>query len=152
MHMISRSDLTRARHNSKIERILYDYFGEAINHFDRRSYCLRQRFGHADYRPIFGRFTSRCTNKSMQVGKMWTDIRTWSQCRLKSPKRRRCSTWRPTAESFGRPKACCSRLAFNRSRKDWQKENLAALVKQFPKHLLLYRPARPSNKSDAPQW
>ena len=36
--------------------------------------------------------------------------RTWSHCRRKSPKRFRSSIGRPTADSFGRPRAALSRL------------------------------------------
>ena len=48
----------RARHDSQIERILFDY-GDWVNDYDRRSCCLFQRFGHVKNRPLLGRLICR---------------------------------------------------------------------------------------------
>ena len=60
----------RARCISEIERILYDYYGEWVNHYDRRSYCPRQRFEHVYFRPITGRLTCCTLARHMFVKKM----------------------------------------------------------------------------------
>ena len=101
------------RNNSDIDRVLYDYYSEWNNHDDRRSCCLRQRFGHVGHSSIVGSFSSCAlarkfseereysydcketvphTNQGWQncplhVGKLCTDSGTWSHCLHTSPKR-----------------------------------------------------------------
>ena len=114
--------------NSEFERVLHDHYSEWNNHDDRRSYCLRQRFGHVDHGTIIGRLTC-CTlvtkimprtrvflrmegkaishvnpvwkTYSLQVGKLCTDSPTWSPCGHKSMKRCQFRIG-PTADCFGR--------------------------------------------------
>ena len=63
MNMMSESD------DSEIGRILSDYHGEWVNHYDGRSHCLRQRCGHVHYRPVFGRPTCRTLREEKCVSR-----------------------------------------------------------------------------------
>ena len=70
MHVMSKSFTSRrAGYSSEIERILYDYCSEWVNHYDKRSYCPRQKFGHVESRPVMGRLFCRTLTRKIMVSK-----------------------------------------------------------------------------------
>ena len=108
---------------SEIERVLYDYCSELINHYDRRGYRDLDMFitvqvledslaalfvgavcderGYPYEREDQQSPTSTNSGKKhqLQVGNLCSYSRTGSCCRHKSPKRCRCNIRRPRARS-----------------------------------------------------
>ena len=131
LHWVLFTSFMMKTNNSDIKRILYGYHSERTNHYDRRSCCLRQRFGHVDY--LENLLThSRCENYVKNMG-ILTKGRKQSPTFTKygkhiNGKSENCvsivvlgvvSTQvpeampmqhrRPTVDSFGKPRARCYR-------------------------------------------
>ena len=90
--MDSGTSLHEERYNSEIEKILYDYFGERVNVYDRKVTVVVKN-GHVDHglilenslvRLSLGKLCEEMERTKLHpyplhVGKLCTDSDTWSQ-------------------------------------------------------------------------
>ena len=61
MHLMNKSDLPHEEQDTfrKSKESCTIFYGDWVSHYDRTSYCLRQKLGHVYYNPTFGRLTCR---------------------------------------------------------------------------------------------